>query len=208
MALGAIHAGLTSAFGYPGTPSTEIMEYLFRHRSEIGQVGAAWCANEKTAYEAALGVSLVGRRALVCMKHVGLNVAADPFVNSALVSIHGGLVLAVADDPGIHSSQNEQDSRYYADFARILCLEPASPQQAYDMTRDAFGLSERFHIPVMIRLVTRLAHSRARVKVMPVHVEVLAFVIFHTFLRKELSSRRFIRFTTSLIIRIRKRSFP
>jgi indolepyruvate ferredoxin oxidoreductase alpha subunit len=95
------------------------------------------------------------------MKHVGLNVAADPFINSALLSIHGGLVLAVADDPGMHSSQNEQDSRFYADFARIICLEPRRQQEAYDMTLEAFELSERFHIPVMVRLSTRLAHSRA-----------------------------------------------
>ncbi len=162
VALGALHAGVTAAYGYPGTPSTEILEYLLRLAGAGPKV--AWCANEKTAYEAAVGVSMVGRRALVAMKHVGLNVAADPFINSALVEIGGGLVVAVADDPGMHSSQNEQDSRYYADFARILCLEPADQQQAYEMTRQAFDLSERFHIPVMIRLVTRLAHSRSVVK--------------------------------------------
>ena len=162
VALGALHAGVTAAYGYPGTPSTEILEYLLRSEEDGPKV--AWCANEKTAYEAAVGVSMVGRRALVTMKHVGLNVAADPFINSALVEIGGGLVLAVADDPGMHSSQNEQDSRYYADFARILCLEPADQQQAYEMTRQAFDLSEQFHIPVMIRLVTRLAHSRSVVK--------------------------------------------
>jgi len=162
VALGALHAGLTAAYGYPGTPSTEILEYLLRTPDRDLKV--AWCANEKTAYEAAIGVSMVGRRALVTMKHVGLNIAADPFINSALVEIGGGLVVAVADDPGMHSSQNEQDSRYYADFARILCLEPADQQQAYEMTREAFDLSERFHLPVMIRLVTRLAHSRSVVQ--------------------------------------------
>jgi indolepyruvate ferredoxin oxidoreductase alpha subunit len=98
------------------------------------------------------------------MKHVGLNVAADPFMNSAIVDIRGGLVVAVADDPGMHSSQNEQDSRYFADFARIICLEPANQQEAYEMTREAYDLSEKYHIPVMIRLVTRLAHSRAAVR--------------------------------------------
>ncbi len=165
VALGALHAGVTAAYGYPGTPSTEILEYLLRSGEDGPKV--AWCANEKTAYEAAVGVSMVGRRALVTMKHVGLNVAADPFINSALVEIGGGLVVAVADDPGMHSSQNEQDSRYYADFARILCLEPADQQQAYEMTRQAFDLSERFHIPVMIRLVTRLAHSRSVVRPAP-----------------------------------------
>ena len=165
VALGAIHAGITAAYGYPGTPSTEIIEALQLHAQREGGPAAHWCANEKTAYEAALGVSFAGRRTLVTMKHVGLNVAADPFINSAIVSINGGLVLAVADDPGMHSSQNEQDSRFYADFARIVCLEPSDQQEAYDMTRDAFDLSERFKIPVMLRLVTRLAHSRARVRI-------------------------------------------
>jgi indolepyruvate ferredoxin oxidoreductase, alpha subunit len=164
VALGAIHAGLTAAYAYPGTPSTEILEYLIRYQGKHGRPRASWCANEKTAYESALGVSYAGCRTLVDMKHVGLNVAADPFVNSALVAIQGGLVLAVADDPGMHSSQNEQDSRFYADFAKVICLEPANQQEAYDMTREAFDLSERFEIPVMIRLVTRLAHSRTVVQ--------------------------------------------
>ena len=161
VALGALHAGIAAAYAYPGTPATEIFEFVERHATVAGRPKAAWCANEKSAYEAALGCSMAGRRALVSMKHVGLNVAADPVVNSALVSIHGGLVVAVADDPGMHSSQNEQDSRCYADFARTLCLEPADQQEAYEMTREAFDLSERFHVPVMLRLVTRLAHSRA-----------------------------------------------
>jgi len=163
VALGAIDAGITAAYGYPGTPSTEILEYLIDRAKDPGSPRAAWCVNEKTAYEAALGVCFAGRRALVTMKHVGLNVAADPFMNSALVSVHGGLVLAVADDPGMHSSQNEQDSRFYADFAKVPCLEPATQQEAYDMTREAFDLSERFAVPVMLRLVTRLAHSRTTV---------------------------------------------
>ncbi len=165
VALGAVHAGLTAAYSYPGTPATEIMESLQAHRAAHGGPHATWCANEKTAFEGALGVSFAGRRALVSMKHVGLNVAADPFMNSALVEVHGGLVLAVADDPGMHSSQNEQDSRYYADFARVVCLEPANQQEAYDMTLEAFDLSERFRIPVMVRLVTRLAHGRTVVDV-------------------------------------------
>jgi len=160
-ALGAVHAGLSAAYGYPGTPSTEILEYLIGYAGRTGELTASWCANEKTAYEAALGCSMAGRRALVTMKHVGLNVAADPFINSAIVSINGGLVLAVADDPGMHSSQNEQDSRFFADFALIPCLEPGTQQEAYDMTREAFELSERMQMPVMLRLVTRLCHSRA-----------------------------------------------
>jgi indolepyruvate ferredoxin oxidoreductase alpha subunit len=161
LALGAIHAGVTAAYAYPGTPSTEILEYVHDYREHHGEPHAAWCANEKTAFEEALGVSFAGRRALVAMKHVGLNVAADPFINGAIVSIHGGLVAAVADDPGMYSSQNEQDSRYLADFARVICLEPANQQEAYDMTRDAFDLSERFQTPVLVRLVTHLAHSRS-----------------------------------------------
>ncbi len=167
VALGAVHAGLTAAYAYPGTPSTEIVEYLVRYQRRHQRPLATWCANEKTAYEAALGVSFAGRRTLVAMKHVGLNVAADPFMNSALVAINGGLVLAVADDPGMHSSQNEQDSRYFADFAHIICFEPTTHQDAYDMAREAFDASERFHLPVMIRLVTRLAHSRGIVRVAP-----------------------------------------
>ena len=168
VALAALHAGISAAYGYPGTPSTEILEYILQHGPAVvpGLV-ASWAANEKTAYEQALGVSLAGRRSLVTMKHVGLNVAADPFVNSALLNINGGLVLAVADDPGMHSSQNEQDSRLLADFAHVLCLEPHDPQSAYDMTREAFDLSERFHVPVLLRLVTRLAHCRAIVETQP-----------------------------------------
>lgn len=164
VAMGAVHAGITAAYAYPGTPSTEITEFLIRYAKKNSSPLAHWTANEKTAYEAALGVSFSGRRSLVSMKHVGLNVAADPFMNSAIVSIHGGLVLVVADDPGMHSSQNEQDSRYFADFARIICLEPTNQQEAYEMTKEAFKLSEKFHIPVMIRLVTRLAHSRSVVR--------------------------------------------
>jgi indolepyruvate ferredoxin oxidoreductase alpha subunit len=164
VAQGAIDAGISAAYGYPGTPSTEILEYLVRQGEAHGHPHTAWCSNEKTALEAALGVSFAGKRSLVTMKHVGLNVAADPFINAAIVGIHGGVVIAVADDPGMHSSQNEQDTRYLADFARVICLEPATQQEAYIMTREAFDLSERFHIPVVIRLVTRLSHSRAMVE--------------------------------------------
>jgi indolepyruvate ferredoxin oxidoreductase alpha subunit len=172
VAVGALHAGLSAAYGYPGTPSTEILEYLLevykkqREKAEAkpGNFSARWCSNEKTALEAALGVSFAGRRSIVTMKHVGLNVAGDPFINGALLGIKGGLVLAVADDPGMHSSQGEQDSRYYAAFAMIPCLEPRTQQEAYDMTREAFEISERFHVPVMLRLVTRLSHARSLVR--------------------------------------------
>ncbi|MDL2229108.1 thiamine pyrophosphate-dependent enzyme [Treponema sp. OttesenSCG-928-L16] len=162
VALGALHAGISASYGYPGTPSTEILEYLIKEYENGGPL-ASWCTNEKTALEAALGVSYTGRRTMVTMKHVGLNVASDPFMNGALLGIKGGLVLAVADDPGMHSSQNEQDSRFYAAFAMVPCLEPRSQQEAYDMAREAFDLSERFHVPVVLRLVTRLSHARSAV---------------------------------------------
>jgi indolepyruvate ferredoxin oxidoreductase alpha subunit len=166
VALGAIHAGLSSAYGYPGTPSTEIMEYLMENAASegAGAITARWCVNEKTALETALGASFAGKRAMVTMKHVGLNVASDPFMNGALLGIKGGLVIAVADDPGMHSSQNEQDSRFYASFALVPCLEPRSQQEAYTMTREAFDLSERFHVPVLLRICTRLSHARSRIR--------------------------------------------
>lgn len=165
LALGAIDAGVSVAYGYPGTPSTEIIEYIQKYSKEHDpSLIARWCSNEKTSYEGAVGVSYAGKRAIVTMKHVGLNVAADPFINSALIDINGGLVAAVCDDPGMHSSQNEQDSRFYADFAGIMCLEPRNHQEAYDMTREAFELSEKFRIPVLVKLVTRLSHSRAVIK--------------------------------------------
>ena len=162
--LGAIHAGLFAAYGYPGTPSTEILEYVIEQAEKSGSFIAKWCTNEKTAMEAAIGTSFAGRRALVTMKHVGLNVAADPFLNSTLLGIRGGLVIAVADDPGMHSSQDEQDSRFYASYGLIPCLEPRNQQEAYEMCREAFDISEKYSVPVMLRLVTRLSHARAAVK--------------------------------------------
>jgi len=180
VAQAALDAGVAGAFAYPGTPSTEIMEYLQEHIGEAKDAGssvarapdgitrvAQWCSNEKTAYESALGVSFVGKRTMVSMKHVGLNVAMDPFVNSALVRIHGGLVAVVADDPSMHSSQNEQDSRLLADFARMPCFEPSNQQEAYDMTRFAFDYSEAHEVPVLVRITTRLAHARASVTTAP-----------------------------------------
>ncbi len=162
--LGAIHAGISGVYAYPGTPSTEIFEFVDRRTKRRGDVHAFWSTNEKVAYEEALGMSWAGKRALVCMKHVGLNVAADAFMNSAVTGTNGGLVLAVADDPGMHSSQNEQDSRYFAQFALIPCFEPRNQQESYDMMREAFDLSEELSLPVMLRLVTRLAHSRSAVE--------------------------------------------
>jgi indolepyruvate ferredoxin oxidoreductase alpha subunit len=164
VALGAIHAGLTAGYSYPGTPASEIMEYLIRASDGGRKFKAAWCVNEKVAYEEALGVSFAGKRTLVSMKHVGLNVAADPFMNSAMTGVGGGLVVVSADDPGMHSSQNEQDSRFYAQFAQIYCYEPSEHQEAYEMSREAFDRSEELGFPVMLRLVTRLSHSRSSVR--------------------------------------------
>jgi indolepyruvate ferredoxin oxidoreductase alpha subunit len=165
VAQGAVDAGISGVYAYPGTPSTEITEFIQRsNEARIGGVRAAWSTNEKTAYEAALGMSYAGKRALVCMKHVGLNVAADPFINSAITGVNGGLVLAVADDPSMHSSQNEQDSRVYGKFAMVPVLEPASQQELYDSMFHAFELSESLRLPVMIRITTRLSHSRAGVE--------------------------------------------
>lgn len=168
VALAAIDAGLHAAYAYPGTPSTEIyLTIQAQIKAHDLPIRGLWSSNEKVALEEAAGASYCGRRVLVSMKHVGLNVAADPFMNLAVSGVHGGLVLVVADDPGMHSSQNEQDSRMLADFAQVPCLEPANQQDAYDMTREAFELSERLRVPVLLRLVTRLAHSRARVQRAP-----------------------------------------
>ena len=168
VALGAIHAGLSGGYSYPGTPASEIMEYLIRASDGGKNFVASWSVNEKVAFEEALGASYAGKRALVSMKHVGLNVAADPFMNAAITGANGGLVVVVADDPGMHSSQNEQDSRFYVQFGQIFCFEPSNHQEAYDMTREAFEISENMGLPVMVRMVTRLAHSRSRVQPKPV----------------------------------------
>ena len=160
IALGAVHAGISGVYAYPGTPSTEITEFI---QANAPSVRSKWCTNEKTAMEAALGMSYAGKRALVCMKHVGMNVAADAFVNSAITGINGGLVVLAADDPSMHSSQNEQDSRFYGKFAMIPVLEPTTQQEAYDMMQYAYSLSEEVKLPVLLRVVTRLAHSRAGV---------------------------------------------
>jgi len=161
LAQGAIDAGLSGAYAYPGTPSTEITEYLKNSpEGRSGKITVRWTANEKTALEAALGMSYAGVRAMASMKHVGLNVAADPFINAAIAGANGGLIVNVADDPSMHSSQNEQDSRLYTEISLIPSIEPADQQEAYDAPSYAFDLSERLRIPVLIRLTTRLAHSR------------------------------------------------
>ena len=166
LALGALHAGLSGVYAYPGTPSTEITEFIQGHplSAERG-IHSRWCTNEKTAMEAALGMSYAGKRALVCMKHVGMNVCADAFVNSAITGVNGGLIVLAADDPSMHSSQNEQDSRFYGKFAMVPVFEPSNQQEAYDMVAEAFTLSEAIKLPVLMRLVTRLSHSRAAVEI-------------------------------------------
>jgi indolepyruvate ferredoxin oxidoreductase alpha subunit len=169
IAQGAIDGGISGVYAYPGTPSTEIMEYV-QQSKQAGELNIhrIWSANEKTAMEAAIGMSYAGKRAIVCFKHVGLNVAADAFVNAAMTGVNGGLVVLVADDPSMHSSQNEQDSRFYGKFAMTPILEPTNQQEAYDMAYTAFELSERMNVPVMIRITTRLAHSRSGVARKPV----------------------------------------
>jgi len=169
IAQGAIDGGLSGLYAYPGTPSTEIMEYI-QHSKDAREknIHNVWSTNEKTAMESALGMSYAGKRAMVCFKHVGLNVAADCFMNASITGVNGGLVVVSADDPSMHSSQNEQDSRYYAKFAMIPILEPSNQQEAYDMAYSAFELSEKFRVPVMIRITTRMAHSRAGVAQKPV----------------------------------------
>ncbi|MDH3268144.1 MAG: thiamine pyrophosphate-dependent enzyme [Ignavibacteria bacterium] len=165
IAQGAIDGGMSGVYAYPGTPSTEITEYVQHNITAIERnLHRQWSANEKTAMEAALGMSYAGKRAMVCMKHVGLNVAADAFINSAITGVNGGLVVTVADDPSMHSSQNEQDSRFFGKFAMIPILEPSNQQEAYDMAYDGFELSEKFKIPVLIRITTRLSHSRSGVE--------------------------------------------
>ena len=164
IAQGALDGGLSGVYAYPGTPSTEITEYI-QASPEAKEKGihCRWSSNEKTAMESAMGMSFVGKRSLVCMKHVGLNVAADPFMNAAITGVNGGVLVLSADDPSMHSSQNEQDSRYYGKFALIPVLEPSNQQEAYDMAYNGLELSEKLGRPVMLRITTRLAHSRAGV---------------------------------------------
>ena len=161
IALGAYHAGLRVAAAYPGTPSTEILENLARFRD----IHAEWASNEKVAFEVGLGACYTGTRVLVSMKHVGLNVAADPYMAASVTGVCGGLVVISADDPGIHSSQNEQDNRCFAKFAKIAMLEPADSQEAYDIMPLAFDISERFDTPVMVRSTTRISHAKTVVNI-------------------------------------------
>jgi indolepyruvate ferredoxin oxidoreductase alpha subunit len=159
IALAALHAGVALGTGYPGTPSTEILEYF----SRIGGK-AQWAPNEKVALEVGIGVAYGGARALVTMKHVGLNVAADPLFSAAYTGVVGALVIVSADDPGMASSQNEQDNRRYAVAAGVPMLEPADSQEAYDFTLAAIEISERWHIPVLLRITTRVCHTQSPVR--------------------------------------------
>jgi indolepyruvate ferredoxin oxidoreductase alpha subunit len=161
LALGAYHAGVQVAAAYPGTPSTEILENLARFKD----IYAEWSTNEKVAMELAMGAAYTGARAMVSMKMVGLNVAADPFMAASITGVVGGLVVITADDPQIHSSQNEQDNRHYARLAKVPMLEPSDSQDVYDLMGLAFGISEEFDTPVLLRTTTRIAHSKSVVDV-------------------------------------------
>jgi len=161
VARGAFEARVAFGSGYPGTPSTEILEALAAYDDVVVQ----WAPNEKVGYEVAMGASLAGVRALVTMKHVGLNVAADPFFSSSYMGVNGGLVVVSADDPGMASSQDEQDSRHFAHAAKVLMVEPSDAEEARWMTREAFELSERFDSPVLLRMTTRVCHQTGPVNV-------------------------------------------
>ena len=161
LARGAWEAGLSVASAYPGTPSTEILENLALHKD----IYAEWAPNEKVALEVASGASIAGVRALATMKHVGLNVAADPLFTMAYIGSLGGLVVVSADDPGVFSSQNEQDNRFYALHAHIPMIEPSNSQEAYDYVKLAFDLSEKYDAPVLFRMTTRICHSKTIVEV-------------------------------------------
>jgi len=165
IAQAAIDAGLSGVYSYPGTPSTEITEYI-QHSIVARERGihSQWCCNEKTALETALGMSYAGKRTLSCMKHVGLNVAADAFMNIAMSGINGGMMIVSADDPSMHSSQNEQDNRIYGQFAMLPVFEPSNQQEAYDMIYEGYEWSEKWGYPVLVRITTRMAHSRAGVQ--------------------------------------------
>lgn len=160
IARGAYEYGVSVASAYPGTPSTEILENIANYK----EIRAQWSPNEKVALEVAIGASIAGARALCAMKHVGVNVAADPLFTFTYTGVNGGLVLISADDPGMHSSQNEQDNRTYARFAKMGLLEPTNSQEAKDMVGHALAISEQFDVPVMLRTTTRISHSKSLVE--------------------------------------------
>lgn len=162
VAQGAYEAGVTYAAAYPGTPSTEILENIAEFKKDII---AEWAPNEKVAMENAIGASIAGARALAAMKMVGVNVAADPLFSFAYSGVNGGMVLITADDPGLHSSQNEQDNRHYAKFAKIAMLEPSDSQESKDMIKAAMEISEKFNTPILFRMTTRVCHSKGLVEI-------------------------------------------
>ena len=168
VARGAVEASVKVAASYPGTPATEILETLAEASKEFG-IYAEWSINEIVAVEVAAGASMAGVRSIVSMKHVGLNVAADAAMTLAYTGVEGGMIIAVCDDPALHSSQNEQDTRYFAVHSKLPLLDAGNPQEALDMAREAFELSERLHLPIILRLTTRVAHGKARVKLGRLH---------------------------------------
>ena len=161
IARGAYEYGISVATAYPGTPSTEILENMVNYKDNIY---CEWAPNEKVAMEVAIGASLGGARALVAMKHVGLNVASDPFLTLSYTGVKGGLVIVSADDPGMHSSQNEQDNRHYARMAKVPMLEPSDSQEAKDYVGIALEISEVFDAPVLLRTTTRVSHTKTVVR--------------------------------------------
>lgn len=163
IALGAIAAGVNLIAGYPGTPSSEVLETAAKHRSE--DIYVEWSVNEKAALEVAAGASYTGARSLVTMKQVGLNVASDPLMSLEYVGIKGGMVVLVADDPGPISSQTEQDTRHFAAFSKLPCFDPTSAQEAYEMIQEAFEYSEEYGTPVFFRPTTRVCHGYASIEI-------------------------------------------
>ena len=160
VARGAYEAGVSVVSSYPGTPSTEITENIVKY----DDIFVEWAPNEKVAGEVAIGASIAGARAMSCMKHVGLNVMADPVFTASYTGVNGGLVLCVADDQGMHSSQNEQDSRHYAEASKIAMLEPSDSSECKNYTKLAYDLSEEYDTPMFLRLSTRVSHSQSLVE--------------------------------------------
>ena len=161
LAQGAYEAGLKFAASYPGTPATDILEYL----AQFKEVDAQWSINEKVAFEVSLGAAFAGVRSIYSSKHVGVNVAMDPLMTATYSGINAGFVIVTGDDPGMHSSQNEQDNRLVAKFAKIPLLEPSSPQEAKKLIKLAYEISEKFDTPVLFRMTTRVAHTKETVEI-------------------------------------------
>ena len=169
VARGAYEANCGVASAYPGTPSTEITHYIAKYDN----IYSEWAPNEKVALETAVGASIAGARAMASMKHVGLNVAADPLFTASYTGVNGGLVICVADDPGMHSSQNEQDSRHFAKASKVTMLEPSDSNECKEFMKHAFAISEQFDTPVVVRLSTRVSHSRGAVEIEEPEIPVL-----------------------------------